>query len=159
MADYKKLVLEALTRSGWELVERSSESPWWLEEWWKIRSTRQAHGYDLFVLFLVEPGHDGPPAEPPPLRALVEEVAVLSTVPAERPGNAEWIASLCMRKGEFSAKLAAFVAILDQHRSSLGTKSGVEAPLSGGRIIGIIEVCVGISIALVRAIGRLLFHR
>jgi hypothetical protein len=51
----------------------------------------------------------------------VEEIAVLPTMPVNRPWNAERIASLDMRKGEFSAKLAEFVAVLNQHRAVLGT--------------------------------------
>ncbi|HKD26365.1 MAG TPA: hypothetical protein VKC66_10740 [Xanthobacteraceae bacterium] len=57
MKHYKKLLLAKLTDSGWELLERCDGMEWWLDESWRIRSVKQHWGFELLVLFLVDPAY------------------------------------------------------------------------------------------------------
>jgi hypothetical protein len=114
MKHYKELLLAELINSGWDLLERDDGTQWWLEESWRIRSIKQRWGFELLVLFLVDPMYEGSEKNPP-----VWAVSAFEQMPEQRPLD-KGIAELPLQKGRFDAKLTTFVAAINAHRNAVG---------------------------------------
>jgi hypothetical protein len=120
---YKELLLAELINSGWELMERNDGVEWWLEESWQIRSVKQQWGFELQVLFLVDPMFEGAEKS-----RGVSTVTAAEKVPEERPhGNR--VAMLSLRHGRFDENLTTFINALNTYRS------GLDLPRAAGRHI------------------------
>jgi hypothetical protein len=115
MKHYKELLLAKLINSDWKLLERDEDTQWWLEETWRIRSIKQRWGFELLVLFLVDPMHEGRGKSRP-----VWAVSAFEKMPEQRPVG-EGIATLQLQKGRFDAKIATFVAAINAHRNAVGS--------------------------------------
>lgn len=114
MKYYKQLLLQKLRDDGWELLERNDDCEWWLEEAWKIRSIKEHWGYEVFILFLVDPQYDGPSKH----RA-VWAVAARTEQPTERPLD-DGVAAMDLQRGKFDEKLQALVDAIGRHRDAIG---------------------------------------
>lgn len=114
MQHYKQLLLEKLENDGWELVEIDDETDWWLDEFWTIKSTRQKWGYELKVLFLVNPGYEGHVSNSP-----VWELVAVEQVPDDRPIGDFGFATIDLHRGRFDKQLALFTNQLDNYRNKL----------------------------------------
>ncbi|HEY0683096.1 MAG TPA: hypothetical protein VGD45_12250 [Steroidobacter sp.] len=112
MEGFKARLLDALSASGWELVARTDGADWWLEESWLVRSAKQRWGYELHIMFLVDPS-----TETNQQTRLLSAIAAFEQPPAQRPVGAGGVAVMDLLKGNFDDKLAAFVAAIDAHRN------------------------------------------
>lgn len=113
MKYYKELLLKKLAETGWERTVESDDTDWWLESWWKIRSNKQSYGYELYILFLVDPQYDGNNKS-----SAVWAVGAQREIPHQRPLN-EGICEMDMVKGKFDEKLTKFVSVLNEHRNEI----------------------------------------
>ena len=111
MKYYKELLLKKLSDTGWELVEENEDTDWWLESWWRIRSNKQFYGYEIFILFLVDPMYDGNNKS-----SAVWAVGAHEEIPTRRPIN-EGVCEMDLVKGKFDEKLTKFVGALNEHRN------------------------------------------
>lgn len=114
MKYYKELLLKKLTQSGWELSERVDDTDWWLDECWRIISTRASWGDEIFILFLVDPQYEG-------LNKHKAVWAVMATteLPDARPSDDGAIILVDLQKGKYEQKLDEFVSGIDRFRSQL----------------------------------------
>lgn len=46
---YKRLLLKKLGESGWDLISQDSDTDWWLEEAWTIKSIHNNWGFELLI--------------------------------------------------------------------------------------------------------------
>lgn len=122
MKYYKQLFLQELRDDGWELRERNDDCEWWLEEVWKIRSIKQHWGYEVFILFLVDPQYDGADKQ----RA-VWAVAARTELPTQRPSEGN-IATADLQRGKFREQLRALVDAIGRHRNAIGLKGNNDMP-------------------------------
>jgi hypothetical protein len=60
MVTQKRELKTRLERDGWKVVEEELGDEWWVDERWKVESTRSPPGLHVWVSFLVDPQHDGP---------------------------------------------------------------------------------------------------
>ncbi len=111
MKHYKQLLLNKLTYTGWEIVSRDDHTDWWLEEYWKIRSIRQNWGYELLVLFLVDPVYEGNKKS-----QAVWAIGATKKMPPDRPIGSGCIIQMDLQKGKFDFKLSEFVKGINEHR-------------------------------------------
>lgn len=118
MKHYKQVLLQELQNDGWELLERNDDCEGWLEEAWKIRSIKQHWGYEVFILFLVDPQYDGPDKH----RA-VWSVAARTELPTQRPLD-KGIATMDLQRGKFNERLRALVDAIGRHRTVVGLEGG-----------------------------------
>jgi hypothetical protein len=114
MKHYKELLLANLINAGWELLERDDGTEWWLEESWRIRSIKQHWGFELLVLFLVDPTYEGGEKSSP-----VWAVSAFEKMPEQRPVD-KGIATLPLRNGRFDANLTTFAAAINAYRNAVG---------------------------------------
>ncbi len=113
MRTYKKLLLKKLTESGWELVTRENECEWWLEESWKIKSIRQNWGFELYILFLVDPMYEGNDKS-----QAVWAVGAALKIPLNRPVKSECFLAMDLQKGQYDSKLSEFVTGISEYRNN-----------------------------------------
>jgi hypothetical protein len=113
MGEYKQQLLRLLIEHGWELEERVDGEEWWLEEAWKIRSTRQRWGYEIYLVFLVDPMDAGDK------KRRVWAIAAFESLPVQRPLGGG-IATMDMQKGRFDEKVRLLVGTIDAHRNAVG---------------------------------------
>ncbi len=112
MSTYKQQLLSRLVDTGWEHAESIEIDEWWADDCWKIRSTKQSWGRELFLTFLVDPQWDrAHTGQRPPIWAVVATEAVPETWSTR--GH---VAVLWMSKRRFEPKLAEFVDALHTHR-------------------------------------------
>jgi hypothetical protein len=122
MKHYKQLLLQELRDDGWELLERNDDGEWWLEEAWKIRSIKQHWGYEVLILFLVDPQYDGSEKH----RA-VWAIEVRTELPTTRPLD-KGIAAMDLQRGRFNEKLRALVDAVGRHRDAIGREGSSNMP-------------------------------
>src|SRR5262245_43984201 len=60
MQAYKSQIRQCLMNHGWEIVEVLDVDDWWVDEFWKIASRRNARGLEIVLTFLVDPQWDAP---------------------------------------------------------------------------------------------------
>ena len=125
MKYYKQLLLQKLRDDGWELLERNDDCESWLEDAWKIRSIKQPWGYEVFILFLVDPQYDGADKH----RA-VWAVTARAELPTARPLD-EGIATMDLQRGQFNEKLRALVDAIGRHRNSIDLEGESNMPSVG----------------------------
>lgn len=114
MSTYKQQLLDRLVDDGWEHTESIEIDEWWAEACWRLRSTKQHWGLELFITFLVDPQWDGAhTGEKPPIWAIVATEQLLDTW---RP--TEKVALLSMSKRHFAAKLDEFALTLGAFRNA-----------------------------------------
>ena len=111
MKYYKELLLKKLSDSGWELLGQDSDTDWWLEESWKVRSIQQNWGEEIYILFLVDPQYDGTNKS-----QAVWAVMAVKEIPNERQIGDEGIIQMDLVKGKFNKKLEAFVHGINEYR-------------------------------------------
>ena len=115
MKHYKELLLNKLTTSGWELIEQDTDTDWWLEEIWRIKSTKQNWGEELNILFLVDPQFEGNNKS-----QAVWAIMAMKGIPSERPIGDEGIIQMDLVKGKFDQKLETFVQGINEYRNNIG---------------------------------------
>src|SRR5262249_51755087 len=114
MQAYKTQLRQRLADHGWEVVEVIDSDEWWADEFWKVQSRRNAWGLEIVLTFLVDPMWDAPRKKGQGIWA----VSATTDVPADRLSAEAGIGELCMVKGRFDEKLAAFVDSLDVYRDA-----------------------------------------
>lgn len=114
MTYYKELLLKKLADAGWELQDIDSETEWWATEIWRIKSTREAWGKAVFVIFMVDPQYDGDSQN-----ADVWAVMASETIPSGRPGSSGAICEVSLVRGKLDANIAMFVNDLDEYRRTI----------------------------------------
>jgi len=123
MATYKQLLLERLAEDGWEQTESLEIDEWWAEACWRVRSTKQQWGLELFITFLIDPQWDGAhTGEKPPVWAIV----ATEQLPETRTPTDE-VALLSMSKRHFETKLEEFARELATYRNAEGTTKAEDA--------------------------------
>ena len=115
MKHYKELLLKKLSISGWELIEQDTDTDWWLEETWRVKSTQQNWGEEINILFLVDPQYEGTKKS-----QAVWAVMAAKEVPTERPIGNEGIIEMDLVKGKFDQKLEDFVRGINEYRTKIG---------------------------------------
>ena len=115
MKHYKELLLNKLTTSGWELIEQDSDTDWWLEDSWRIKSVKQNWGEELNILFLVDPQFEGNDKS-----QAVWAIMAIKSIPSERPIGDEGIIQMDLVKGKFEQKLEDFVQGVNEYRNKIG---------------------------------------
>ena len=115
MKHYKELLLKKLSASGWELIERDDNTDWWLDEAWRVKSSQQHWGEEIYILFLVDPQYEGTKKD-----TAVWAVMAAKTVPDERPTGNQGIIAMRLQKGRFDQKLEGFVQGINEYRNSIG---------------------------------------
>jgi hypothetical protein len=119
MRPFKQQLLDLLRERGWDLVSRDSDTDWWAEEHWLIRSVRENWGQEIVLSFLVYPGYEGGIK-----RRAIWEVGATTEVPQDYLEAQAGIACMSLHKGKFNENLRAFVDQLDQHRRKAGESAG-----------------------------------
>ena len=112
MKYYKELLLTKLVDSGWELKGKDDDTDWWLESYWTIQSIKQNYGFEIFILFLVDPHYDGMDKE-----TAVWAVGAFDEVPLEYRSDEE-ICVMDFVKGKLEEKLTKFVGEINEHRNT-----------------------------------------
>ena len=107
------MLLKKLADTGWEIVEKSDNTDWWLEEYWKIRSIHQNWGKVIYVLFLVDPQYEGTKKS-----QAVWAIVGSKEIPSNRPMGDEGIAEIDLSKGKLDLKLNEFVQGIDEYRNN-----------------------------------------
>ena len=115
MKHYKQLLLNKLYDAGWELATQDTDTDWWLEEIWSIKSVRQNWGYELFILFLVDPLYEGNNKS-----QAVWAVTATTELPPDRITAENGVALMDLVKGKFDQKLSKFAELVNQHRNVVG---------------------------------------
>jgi len=113
MQAYKAQLWRCLVDHGWEVVEIVPADDWWADEYWKVQSRRNMWGAEIVLKFLVNPLWDAPRKKGQGVWA----VTATESIPADRLSAESGIAELCMGKGRFDEKLAAFAGSLDVYRN------------------------------------------
>ncbi|HJZ91337.1 MAG TPA: hypothetical protein VKE40_10730 [Gemmataceae bacterium] len=113
MQAYQIQLRQLLEDHGWEVVGVLESDDWWADEFWKIESRRNAWGLAIVLTFLVDPMWDASRKKGQGVWA----IGATERVPTERPSAERGIAELCIMKGRFNEKLAAFVDALDEYRN------------------------------------------
>lgn len=116
MRPFKQMLLKLLSERGWELISRDSDTDWWVEEHWLIRSVRENWGQELILSFLVDPQYDGHIK-----RQAIWAIGATEEVPQNRLSAERGIARMRLVKGQFRENLAAFVDRLGEHRRRTAT--------------------------------------
>lgn len=111
MKYYKELLLAKLIDTGWELVYQDDDTEWWLEEYWTIKSVHQNWGYEILILFLVDPMYEGNDKS-----QAVWAVGAATNLPINRPIYSECFIEMDLQKGKFDVKLSKFVVGINEHR-------------------------------------------
>ncbi len=117
MKHYKGLLLKTLSASGWELTQQNDDTDWWLDEAWRVRSTQQHWGEEIYILFLVDPQYEGTKKD-----TAVWAVMATKELPNERPIGNEGIITMGLQKGKFDQKMQGFVQAINDYRSNIGSK-------------------------------------
>jgi hypothetical protein len=60
MVTQRRELKTRLERDGWKVVEEQVGDAWWVDERWKVESTRRPLGLHVWLSFLVDPQHDWP---------------------------------------------------------------------------------------------------
>ena len=115
MKHYKEWLLTKLTTSGWELIEQDADTDWWLEEFWRIKSTKQNWDKELNILCLVDPQFVGNNK-----RQAVWAIMAMKGIPSERQVGDKGIIQMDLVKGKFDQKLEAFVQGITEYRNNIG---------------------------------------
>lgn len=115
MKHYKELLLKKLSVSGWELMEQDDNTDWWLDEAWRVKSTAQHWGEEIYILFLVDPQYEGTKKD-----TAVWAVMAAKEVPIERPTGSQGIIQMDLQKGKFDEKLQRFVQGINDFRDNIG---------------------------------------
>ncbi len=115
MKYYKKLLLKKLSSSGWDLIEQDDNTDWWLDEAWRVKSTRQHWGEEIYILFLVDPQYEGTKKD-----TAVWAVMAEKEVPNERPTGNQGIITMDLQKGKVGQKLEGFVQGINEYRDNIG---------------------------------------
>ena len=116
MKHYKELLLKKLSDSGWVLTEQDNDTDWWLEESWKIKSTKESWGKEINILFLVDPQYEGTIKS-----QAVWAVMAAKEIPNDRPvDDDEGITQMDLAKGKFDVRLSSFVKSINEFRSTNG---------------------------------------
>ena len=123
MHAYKNQLWHGLVDQGWEIVEVVASDEWWADEFWKVQSLRNRWGLEIILAFLVNPLWDAPRKK----GQGVWSISASEGFPGDRLGAEKGIADLCMAKGRFDEKLAAFLAALDAYRNSQQVHGGEAA--------------------------------
>lgn len=113
MKHYKEILLNKLTLSGWELIQQDTDTDWWLEESWGIKSVKQNWGEELNILFLVDPQFEGSDKS-----QAVLAIMATKSIPHERPIGDEGIVQMDLVKGKFDQKLEAFIQSINEYRDN-----------------------------------------
>jgi len=115
MKYYKELLLKKLADSGWELVEQDDDTDWWLEVSWRVKSTQQNWGEEIYILFLIDPQYEGTKKS-----QAIWAVMAIKEVPNERPIGDEGIIEIGLVKGKYDQKLEDFVRGINEYRNKIG---------------------------------------
>jgi hypothetical protein len=115
MKYYKELLRQKLLSTGWELIEQDDDTDWWLDEAWRLRSTQQHWGEEVYILFLVDPQYEGQKKS-----TAVWAIMAANGIPAERPIGNEGITEMNLQKGKFNQKLEDFVSNINEYRNNIG---------------------------------------
>jgi hypothetical protein len=118
MKHYKELLLKKLSASGWELIEQDDNTDWWLDEAWRVKSTAQHWGEEIYILFLVDPQYDGTKKD-----TAVWAVMAVKKVPNQRPTGDQGIVEMDLQKGKLDQKLEAFIQGINAYRNDIGLDS------------------------------------
>ncbi len=110
MKHYKRLLLSKLVDNGWELEEINSDTDWWVEEFWVIKSTRNKRGYELTIFFLVDPQFAGTDKS-----KAVWAVSAATEMKYDRVSAENGVALMDLVRGKFDTRLSAFVDMLNIH--------------------------------------------
>lgn len=86
-----------LHRNKWEIIAIDSERFWWDSEHWIIQKD-VLPSFQLYLCFVADPMEEGS----------ISEIKISKTFPENWDDNRQLIASICMRKGRFDAKLKQF---------------------------------------------------
>ena len=113
MKKYKQQLHKKLLENGWFLIIINEGEQWWLEEYWVIQSLKKDWGFELNVLFLVDPMD-----ERQNKNKTISEILVTSKLPEVRCNVQHPIAQLDMFKGVFEEKLISFVEQLNKFREN-----------------------------------------
>ena len=85
---------------------------WWLEELWRIKSVKTNWGYELLILFLVDPQYEGTDKS-----QAIWAISASEEMPTVMNYNDCHIAQMDLVKGKFSQKLGEFVGLVNSHRN------------------------------------------
>ena len=113
MKHYKELLLKKLSNSGWELVEKSDDTDWWLEEHWKVKSNQQNWGLEIYILFLVDPQYEGTIKS-----QAIWAIQAVKKIPVQRPIDNEELIEMDLVKGKFDKKLESFIEGINEFRNN-----------------------------------------
>ena len=112
MADCKQRLLDELGKDDWTRLDIiNSDMGMWIDEAWKIRSTRERWATELYIGFVVDPVWDAPRS---PAQA-VRRIIAIPTLPGKETTNINEIASIEMPE-QFTSQLMPFVYALNFYR-------------------------------------------
>jgi hypothetical protein len=124
MQAYKSQLRRRLAEHGWEVVEVIDSDAWWADEFWKVQSRRNRWGFEIVLTFLVNPLWDAPRKKGQGVWA----VSVTQGLPADRLTAEQGVVELCLMKGRFDEKLAAFVTSINAYRDNPEKAGGQAEP-------------------------------
>jgi hypothetical protein len=100
----------------WEISEIIEPVDWWEVEHWVIRSTGKNWGFKVWISFMSCDGES--------FSKRVDAIAASCTKPTYFQATEQTIAELCMMKGEFEEKKAAFLTAIELHRETDDLQAG-----------------------------------
>ena len=112
MKYYKELLLDKLSKEGWELEENNEDiKEWWFESYWRVKSIRQAYGHEVYILFLVDPQYDGQDKS-----SAVFSIGAFTKLPPEKL-QSEGICTIYLVKGKLELNILEITQQLNEHRN------------------------------------------
>ena len=111
--DFRTLLRGRLDDDGWEVAAIDDDTDWWVDQHWKIRSTRAANGLTLFLNFMVDPLYEGADK-----RSAVWSITASTCLPTGRTDRHSEVATLVLQKGRLIRNLGEFICQLNAYRNS-----------------------------------------
>jgi hypothetical protein len=111
--DFRTLLRGRLDDDGWKVAAIDNDTDWWVDQHWKIRSTRAANGLTLFLNFMVDPLYEGADK-----RSAVWSITASTSLPTGRTDTKSEVATLVLQKGRLIRNLGEFICQLNAYRNS-----------------------------------------
>jgi hypothetical protein len=111
--DFRTLLRGRLDHDGWEVAAIDDDTDWWVDQHWKIKSTRQANGLTLFLNFMVDPMYEGADKS-----GAVWSITASTCLPSGRTDTKNQIAEMVLQTGRLIPNLNEFICQLNTYRDS-----------------------------------------
>ncbi len=114
MSTYKEQLERTLQRNNWEIILIDTTDDWWVDEFWRIKSSERDKDLELFILFEVDPQFEGPRKKGQGIWL----IDALINFPKDRLDKESSVASISMSKRKFNIKLDEFLVDLNNFRGT-----------------------------------------